>query len=196
MKARSWRQISVLAILMTALATAIGCSGVGTQTPEDGGQQLPFSESKPLFVPANTVIFVRLRQSITSSTAQAGQSFAAVLDEPLLVDNQTVAPQGAEVAGKVVAVRESGRLRTSGYVRITLSAITFNGKTIAMQTNSAIAGGGSFRHRDLGFLRTGAGGSPFSSFQATGNPESGKKEAGFPADSRIGFRLTRPLNLT
>ncbi len=196
MKAQPWRHILILALLTTALPTGIGCSGVGAQNPDDGAQQLPFTESRPLVVPANTVIYVRLRQSITSTAAQPGQSFTAVLDAPLLVDNQTVAPQGAEVAGKVVAVRESGRLRTSGYVRITLSAITLNGKTIALQTNSAIAGGGSFKHRDLGFLTSGAGGSPFDSFQATDAPGSGKKEAGFAADSRIGFRLTRPLNLS
>ncbi len=195
MKVQSWKPSLVLASL-TLLLFSIGCSGVGAQNPENGGQQqLPFSESKPLVVPSNTSIFVRLRQSITSSSAQPGQSFAAVLDEPLLVDNQTVAAQGTEVAGKVVAVRESGRLRTSGYVRITLSTITLNGKAVAMQTNSAIAGGGSFRHHDLGFLRSGAGGPMVNSFQATDAPASGKKEVGFPADSRIGFRLTRPLNL-
>lgn len=197
MRMRSCREFFPLALL-AGFVTAIGCS-VGTQGAENVGRQLPFTDSKPLVVPANTIIYVRLRQSVTSATAQTGQSFAAVLDQPLQVDNQTVAPQGAEISGKVLAARESGRMHTAGYVRITLSSITLNGKTLAMQTNSAIAGGSSLRNRNLGiaFVKGGAGGAPSSSFQASDpSAASGKKEAGFAVDSRIGFRLTQPLTIS
>ncbi|HEY6306315.1 MAG TPA: hypothetical protein VI488_07675 [Candidatus Angelobacter sp.] len=196
MKLRSWRQVSVLASL-AVLAVAVGCSGVGAQGPENGGQQLPFTEGKPVVVPANTILYVRLHQAITAARAQAGQSFTAVLDEPLLVDNQTIVPQGAEVTGRVVAARESGRLHTAGYVRITLSSITVNGKTIAMQTNSAMAGGGVFKNRDFAFLTGGGDRSLSNSFQATDDKGApAKKEAGFDADQRIGFRLTQSLTIS
>jgi hypothetical protein len=194
MKARPWRRFSVLAWLLT-LAALVGCSGVGAQAPENDAQQLPFTEIKPAVVVANTMLYVRLRQSITAS-AQPGESFAAVLDEPLLVDSQAVAPQGAAITGKVVTARESGRLHTAGYVRITLSSISLNGKTIALQTNSAMAGGGSFKNHDFSFLRGGADRSVAHSFQAT-DPSTltSRKEAGFDTQQRIGFRLTQPLNI-
>src|SRR5260370_13308702 len=134
MKARSWRQF-LAPVLVMMLAAVVGC-GLGAPAPENGGQQLPFAENKPQVGAADTVIYVKLRQPVTAA-AQPGQSFAAVLDEPLLVDSQSVAPQGSEVTGKVVAARESGRLHTAGYVRITLTSITLNGKSIAMPTNSA-----------------------------------------------------------
>jgi hypothetical protein len=197
MKARSWRRL-LATVFLSMLAAVVGC-GLGTQAPDaaNGGQQLPFTENKPPVVAANTTIYVRLRQPVTAA-AQPGQSFAAVLDEPLVVDSQTVAPQGAEITGKVVAARETGRLHTAGYVRITLSSITLNGKTIAMQTNSAIAGGGSFRNRDFSFMKGGADGGPSQSFQSTDSSSSsaGRKEAGFDTDHRIGFRLTQPLNIS
>jgi hypothetical protein len=196
MKAQSWRQF-LAPVWIAMLAAAVGC-GLGAQAPENGGQQLPFAENKPQVVAADTVIYVKLRQPVTAA-AQTGQSFAAVLDEPLLAEGQTVAPQGAEVTGKVVAARESGRLHTAGYVRITLTSITLNGKSIAIQTNSAIAGGGSFKNRDFSFLRGGADRSLSHSFQATDSSSSsatGKKEAGFDADQRIGFRLTQALNIS
>lgn len=194
MKARSWRQF-LAPVLVTMLAAVVGC-GLGAQAPESGGQQLPFAENKPQVVAANTVIYVKLRQPITAA-AQHGQSFAAVLDEPLLLDGQTVAPQGAEVSGKVVAARESGRLHTAGYVRITLTSITLNGKSLAIQTNSAIAGGGSFKNRDFSFMRGGTDGSLSRSFQATDSSSAtGKKEAGFDTDQRIGFRLTQALSIS
>lgn len=194
MKARSWPQFSV-PVLLTMLVAMVGC-GLGGQAPENGGQQLPFTENKPSLVAANTMIYVRLRQPVTAA-AQPGQSFAAVLDEPLVVDSQTVAPRGAEITGKVVAARESGRLHTAGYVRITLSTITLNGKTLALQTNSALAGGATFKNRGFSFMKGGADGSPSQSFQATdSSAATGRKEAGFDTDHRIGFRLTQPLNIS
>ncbi len=198
MKVWTWRRVSVPApVMLIALATAIGCGSVADQPPDDRQQQLPFTENKPLVVPANTMVYVRLQQPIMSATAQPGQTFSALLDESLRVENQTVASQGAEVTGKVVAAHQSGRVNTAGYVRITLSSITVNGKAIPLQTNSAIAGGGRFKNRDLsfGFMRGRTDGSPSNSFQATDAPASGNKQPGFAADSRIGFRLTQPLTV-
>jgi hypothetical protein len=195
MKVESVKKFLVLPLLVL-FAAGIGCNGVGGQGPESSGQQLPpFTEGKPVVIPANTVIYVQLREAIMSASAHSGQSFAAVLDEPLLVDGQTVAPQGAEVTGKVVSARESGRLHTGGYVRITLSSIIVNGKTMPVQTNTAIAGGGSFRNRDLSFVNGGSGGPLSTSFHAASSA-SNKKAAGFAEDSRIGFRLMQPLTIS
>src|SRR5205807_9231177 len=78
------RNILLLTLLVLA-GLAAGCS-VGAKAPtaaavadKSGSQQLPFTENKPLVVPANTAIYVRLQQSISSSTAQSGQNFSAVL---------------------------------------------------------------------------------------------------------------------
>lgn len=184
MKVRFRQQFFAVASLIV-LASALGCSGVGAQPPDTGSQQLPFTGTKPLVVPADTIIYIRLQQPVTSATAQAGQSFAAVLDEPLLIDSQTIAPQGTEITGKVLAARESGRLHRAGYVRITLSAITVNGKTLPIQTDSVIAGGGSFKNRNLGFI----GGGTANTFVTE------EKAAGFTTERRLGFRLTQPLNM-
>jgi hypothetical protein len=197
MKKQFCRWFWALAFL-TPFITALGCSGVGgPATSETGSQQLPFAESKPLVVPANAMIYVRLREPITSSTAQPGQSFTAVLDEALMVESQVAVPQGAEIGGKVVIAHDSGRLHTAGYVRITLCSVTLNGKTLAMQTNSAMAGGGHIRNRSLSFMKGGAGASWSSSFQASESSQASRKEeAGFAANVKIGFRLTQPLTVS
>jgi hypothetical protein len=151
-------------ILLVLAGLATGC-GVGAQpptvaadTPAAPQQQLPFVEGKALVVPANTAIYVRLQQSISSATAQSGQNFSAELDEPLVVEGQTLAPKGAPVTGKVVAARESGHMHNAGYLRITLSSITLNGKTVPLQTNSVFVSGGSYKKRNLAFIGGGAGG--------------------------------------
>jgi hypothetical protein len=207
-------------ILLVLAGLAVGC-GVGAQPPTVAAdtptksatpQQLPFVEGKTLVVPANTAIYVRLQQSISSATAQSGQNFSAELDEPLVVEGQTLAPKGAPITGEVVAARDSGHLHNSGYLRITLSSITLNGKTVPLQTNSVFVSGGSYKKRNLAFIGGGAGGGALlgaligggkgaaigSTVGAGGGTTAayatGKKEVGFIAERRLGFRLTQPFS--
>lgn len=217
MKSNGFKQ-AVLGALLVLAGLAAGCN-VGEQPPtvaadSPTSQQLPFAEGKALVVPANTAIYVRLQQSISSASAQSGQNFSAVLDEPLVVEGQTLAPKDAAVTGKVVAARESGHLHNAGYLRITLSSITLNGKTVPLQTNSVFVSGGSYKKRNLAFIGGGAGGGALlgalvgggkgavvgSAIGAAGGTTAayatGKKEVGFVAERRLGFRLTQPLNIS
>jgi hypothetical protein len=198
-----------LSALLVLTGLVAGC-GVGTQ-PENvaadtpaHSQQLPFAEGKALVVPANTSVYVRLQQPISSATAQSGQSFSAVLDEPLAMDGQTLAPTGAAVTGTIVAARESGHFNSAGYLRITLTSIVLNGKTVPIQTNSMFVGGGSYKKRNLAFMGSGTGGSALfgalagggANVDTTATYAAGKNEVGFVAEKRLGFRLTQPLNIS
>lgn len=188
-----------------------GCRGVEAHPPVAGAdtpasQQLPFTGAKPLVVPANTAIYVRLQESISSATAHEGQNFNAVLDQPLVVDSQTIAPEGTAVTGTVVAVRESGRLHNLGYLRIVLTSITLNGKSTPLQTNSVFVGGD--RKRNIAIVSSGKSGASLLNALSSGGKGvtvskvdgdsngPGKKQVGFGADYRLGFRLTQPLNLS
>jgi hypothetical protein len=194
----------------------IGCGGLG-QPPvgstDASSKRPPFTENQPLEVPVGTEIYVRLQQPLSSATAQTGQIFSAVLDQPLMVDNQTVAAAGAAVTGKVIAVRDSGRLHNAGYLRLSLISITLNGKELPLVTNSVFVGGGSFRRRNWAFVGGGTAGSPMIGALAGGKGTPGgsttgaaggtaaadptaKKDAGFAAEQRLGFRLTQPLETT
>lgn len=178
----------LLFFLGVFIAPFSGCGGFSNNQPaavSAGSQQLPFSEANPLVIPADTMIYVHLKQPLTAADAEAGQDFTAALAEPLLLDNQVVAPQGSEVSGKVVAARESGHLHRAGYVRIRLSSIAINGKQQPLATNSVIAAGGEAHSHSFSFL---AGGNSFR--------DSGGKEAGFTPAQRLVFRLTQPLRVT
>lgn len=177
-------------LLLTFSVLAVGCTGWFSTQPaaasgdQSNSQQLPFAEARPLVIPAETVIYVRLKEPLSAADAEAGQDFPAVLDQPLLVDQQVVAPQGSEIAGKVVAARESGPLHTTGYVRIRLSSIAINGKLVPLATNSVIAAQGKIHSHSFSFLAAG------NSFR-----EGRGKEAGFTPVQRLAFRLTQPLSV-
>lgn len=210
----------MMALAAAALALlAVGCDGVGAQprvaaSDTPSSQQLPFSDNKPQVVPAKTAIYIRLQQRLSSATAHPGESFNAVLDEPLRLEDHVVAPQGTPVTGKVIAVGESGHLHNAGYLRITLTSILLNNKSIPLETESVAVHGGSFKKRNYAFIGGGAGGGALIGGLAAGGKgaaigslvggtggataayASGSKEVGFSAERRLGFRLTQPLNIS
>jgi hypothetical protein len=69
-------------------------------------------------IAAGTQITVRLADNLDSGQSQQGQTFRATLDQPLFAGGQQVIPKYAEVMGRVVSVRPSGR--TSGVAELAI----------------------------------------------------------------------------
>jgi hypothetical protein len=213
--------------LIMVLALAAGCSRQPSQRAPDentaGDQQLPFDRASdkkgisptgalmPAAIPAGTPVTIRLQSSLSSAASRSGDSFEAVLDEPIIVEGQTVAPRGATVTGKVVDAKGSGHLQDPGYLRLTLTEISVNGKSLPMKTSSIFVKGGSHEKRNLEMIGGGAGGGALIGALAGGGKgaligtavgaaggtgaayATGKKDVGFAAERRLTFRLTQPL---
>jgi hypothetical protein len=189
---------------------------------DDGNGAPPFSkrdkdDSKSslvpnaVTVPAGTPVSVRLQQSVSSASSNAGDSFQATLDEPLVINGQTVAPRGAAAVGKVVQAKSSGRLHDSGYIRLTLASIEINGKQVPVQASSIFVKGANHNKRNLAMIGGGAGagaliggltgggkgallGSAIGAGAGTGGAyATGKKDVGFGAERKLTFRLLQPV---
>jgi hypothetical protein len=181
----------VIAVL--GLSLAVGCgkpTGVPQPSP-DSVQKLPFDrESRPngispsqsLIPPTKrlvegTSVSIRLRTTLSSATAHAGDGFEGVLDEPVAVDAQPLISAGAAVVGRVLDAHRSSGDHNPGYLRIALVSVNVAGKTILLDTSSIFAKGSS---RDA-HAHAGTGGRA--------------RDIAFTADRRLTFHLTEDTDL-
>jgi hypothetical protein len=192
-----------------ALAAPFANKDAENQPKNASGSLVP----QEVVIPSGTAITVRLQNAVSSATSRPGDQFEATLDQPITVDGQTVAPEGAHVIGRVVAARRSGRLTHPGYLRIALSSVDVNGKAVPIQSSSVMVAGASHKRRNLAWIGGGAGGGALIGAIASGGTgaligsaigaaggtsaayATGKKDVGFGVERRLTFRLTRPATI-
>ena len=92
-------------------------------------------------IPAGTLLPVRLESNISSATAHTGEPFNAVMAEPLQLDGQIVAPDGALLTGTVLAAKAGGGSNDPGYLRLSLNTITISGKSRTVETSGVFVNG-------------------------------------------------------
>jgi hypothetical protein len=104
---------------------------------------LPFRDDQSL--PAGTLLTVRLKNPISAENPAsidpiARGTFEAVVDEPLVINGNTLVPRGAIAAGRVESARSSN-VKRRGYVRLILDSIDLGGRDLPVQTSSLFARG-------------------------------------------------------
>lgn len=188
---------------LTALLLAVGAIAVSST----------INRSESIAVPAGTEIRVRLSDSIATNRNTAGDSFDAVVAEPVLIDGKTVIPKGAQVRGEVVSVRESGRLAGVARMRLELRSVEVDGEEYDLRTSDFSRRGGDHKKRNWGFIGGGAGGGALigalvggGKGAAIGGPIgagagiaaatlTGKKDFVLPAETLLTFELTDPVKV-
>ena len=131
-------------------------------------------------IPAGTAIVVRLQSAVSSAESHSGDQFQAVLDAPIVVQGQTLAPGGAAITGTVLAAKASGP-GEPGYLRLTLSSLTLKGQALEVHCSSVFSKGGP---REYSGAASGA--------QSPRHPV-GTAEVQFSTGRRLSFRLIEPL---
>jgi hypothetical protein len=94
----------------------------------------PAPAASSLTIPSGTLLKVRMIDGVDSETSQLGQTFQASLDDPIVVDGQTVVPRGADIVAKLVEDKQSGKI--SGRTELTLDLVSMrvNGKMVDLTT--------------------------------------------------------------
>ena len=184
-------RVSIL-ILMTFLVTTIARAGSFT-------------------IPAGATLSVRMTDALDSKSNILGETFRATLDVPVTIGGNVVIPKGAEAIGRVTNIQPSGRLRGRARIAVELTALNFEGKSVAVRT-STYQEGGAARGKQTARIAGGStaagtligtvGGAPWLGAglgAAAGmvvQTVRGPSQIRIPAESLLMFTLQSPLSMS
>jgi len=87
-------------------------------------------------LPAGTNFVIRMIDGVDSEQSRVGQSFAANLDQPVMLGGDTVIPRGADVTVKLVDSKQSGKLTGRTELALSLQSVRVNGRMVDVNTQS------------------------------------------------------------
>ncbi len=204
---------SAIVLLMLSLLCACGrppgVSGDNASNSADS-QKLPFARQPPSTgitpsqalipsttkLPEGTAIPIRLLSALSSASSHAGDSFSATIDEPVVIDGQTLIARGTPATGRVLEAKPAASSRGSsrespfepGYLRIVLVSLNVGGKPVMIETSSIFGKGGSREER------TPATGAASGASQQDSQKDK-DKDIVFGIDRRLNFRLAEAVDL-
>jgi hypothetical protein len=165
-------------------------------------------------VPDGTELQVRLDESLSSNSNHSGDVFHGSLDQPVVLNDQTVIPAQADVTGKVVEAVAANRLTGQPSLSIEVTRIAYNGHTYNVTTDAYRRTGTSRGKRNV---KTGAGGAALGAIigaiagggkgaaigAATGagagtaaGAATGSDDVKLDSESIVSFRLQTPVTVT
>jgi hypothetical protein len=87
-------------------------------------------------IPSGTRISVRTTDAIDSTQSHVGDKFIASLEQPIMNGDEIVVPKGADVYGRLAESKTSGTFTGKSQLRLELTGIVVNGRTIPMVTGA------------------------------------------------------------
>jgi hypothetical protein len=167
---------------------------------------------KPVTVPSGTTLNVRLTQAIDVDASQAGQSFKAVVDDPVMMNGSIVIPRGASATVQAVQVEQSGKMKGSDKITLKLNSIRFGGmvyevasayvetkgKGEGKKTARKVGGGAGLGAIVGGIAGGGSGAAIGAAVGAAGGAavaSGGEEHLTLPAETRLQFQLTSAVTI-
>jgi len=184
--------------------------------PATAAPRTPAAPPPPAAVdlPAGTDLRVRLDQDLGSKISHAGDSFAATVADPVVINGETVIPRGSEAEGTVINAKPLGRFKGGAALAIRLERVTtrwgsypVNTGTIARaekgkgKRTGVMAGGGAGLGALIGGLAGGGKGALIGALAGggagtAGSAFTGNKQIFLPAETLLTFRLEHAVHIT
>ncbi|HWC63410.1 MAG TPA: hypothetical protein VG501_07295, partial [Rhizomicrobium sp.] len=142
-----------------------------------------------------------------------GQTFAASMDEPVMVDGNQVIPRGADVVVKLVDDKESGKLTGTTVLTLDLVSVKVNGKVVDVNTQAVskasgsrgsrtakMATGGAALGAIIGAIAGGGKGAAIGAGAGAGAGAAGQvitkgQKVHIPSETRLTFTLDTPVRV-
>ncbi|MBI4475473.1 MAG: hypothetical protein HY646_22605 [Acidobacteria bacterium] len=139
-------------------------------------------------VPEGMEITVTLLDAVGTEINQEGDTFAANLAEPIIINGKVVAEKGSRVSGRVEEVEEPGKVKGRARLELALRSLTAGGKRYSISSEPFVAIGEDSKERDVATI---AGGAAVGA--AIGAVTGGKKGAAIGAAAGGGAGTTAVL---
>ncbi len=104
------------------------------------GMSALVSAAGPVTIPEGTEVRLRLLDKLVSGTATEGQRFNLELDEPLLLNGQTVVPAGAKAVGTVVTSKKKGFMGKGGELNVLIDYMLVNDQRVRLRAAKSSEG--------------------------------------------------------
>jgi hypothetical protein len=195
-----------VAVEFSARKPAPSPTAAPTPTPS------PAAAPKPVTVPAGTALNVRLTQAIDVDVSQAGQTFKAIVDDPVMIGGSVVIPRGASATLQAVQVQQSGTMKGSDKISLKINSIGFGGRVYEVVTGYVEAKGKGEGKRTARKVGGGAGlgaivggiagggegaaiGAAIGGVTGAAVASGGEEHLKLAAETRLQFQLTAAVNI-
>lgn len=151
---------------------------------------------------------------VDSAVNKAGEVFHASLDAPLVVNNETVIPPGADVYVRLAEATSAGHMAGQSQLRLELVKLEFQGQSYPL-TSGTYSLAGASRGKDTakkvgagavigGLIGAIAGGGKGAAIGATVGGGAGGvyqastsgKQVKIPSETKLDFQLEQPVTIT
>ncbi len=166
-------------------------------------------------VKADSVMAIRINQSLSSATAKVEDRVTAVVSNDVVVDGRTVVPSGSRLEGTVTVVQPGSKFKGRARLGIRFHTLVLDGgMRVPIQTEALYrdgdsatgatatkVGGGAAAGAIFGGLLGGKHGAIIGGTIGAGGGTAAvmagdAKEAVLPSDSQLSMRLTAPVTIT
>jgi hypothetical protein len=196
-----------------ASSTAAPSSAAAPATTRTPPPQPAAAPDSSLTLPAGTPITIRTTTVIDTDRNRVGDPFDATLEDPVVLNDQTVFPRGTLVHGRIAYAKESGKIAGQSQLVLELTEIDGNGKSYSLQTTdytevgssrgkktAATVGGTAALGAIIGAIAGGGKGAAVGAASGaavgTGVQVLTKGETlKIPAETVLEFRLQSPLSI-
>lgn len=118
----------------------------------------PVPQPMTVTLAEGSILAVRVGDTLTSETSEAGDSWSGVLAEPLVINGLVIAERGARVEGRVTDVKRAGRIKGVANISVALTRFnTADGQRINVHTSSFARAGKDETKRDAGKVAIASG---------------------------------------
>jgi len=180
--------------------------------PAAAAQAAPPPKPRPIQVPAGTKLNVRLVEGIDVDASQTGQTFKAIVDDPVMMNGSILIPRGATAMLQAAKVEQSGKMKGSDKITLKMNSIAFGGTAYPVVTEyvetkgkgegkktGRKVGGGAGLGAIVGGIAGGGEGAAIGAAIGAGTgaimAASGEEHLKLPAETRLQFQLSAAINI-